>query len=741
MFANPSFELGGTAPWRMDKGGRTAARFTVDTGEAFAGGRSALVTIDTIDEWGSQFGQTLDAGQKGKTYTFAVLAKSTRGPVAVDLQIERRAKPWDRAARSKKFTLRKDKWTELHVTFRVEKAFPQGWFAYISCTQPRAQYRADMFRLYEGEYEPYKEVARQEAASAAVHLFDTGTSSVAPLSADAFSRRDGWRKVPEDEVAHKFRGDAVFFNNRIAVVLRRRGRGAEVYGMRRKGMKIRARVTPATSAGGARLSSVKIAKNDPSAVALEASFVAANGKTLGVGYELGMGQVFVKTEARGVARLRVEAPCRFVVLPDFFADDIVVDATGLPVSPAELPSEHFLLHLLGDGEAIVMSVWNVSEEDVRITLSGKDREKLIAASEIHYGRKGKIWVAVLEGPEVWHTRDVAKGDAGRIIRLDWKRPYPAQWRVDWRRDDRLTGSWEMIAQRPDGRFVKYGWFGSPGTIPANRNRWTTVLGRFAYPCWTDKGGRGYLQPLRRVIRFQGPAVVYPINRARTTPLDRFTVVDIVRGTLGVGPCEYILDVEGQQSRYKGRATCSARDTLRRIYARKQQKQKKAEIEKVLVDVMIFIRHIRGRIENYVAFGHELLKYLAAQKRAHPELARHLSELETLTKAIDAYVAKRKEKIKTVGYAAKLAEEFRKTLIDYEGADAFEKCKRITHGWVEIGGNQDELVGECRMAVKWVRQRAGLLMALEPRMAEVAKEIRRRTQKVLRNPAGHEGARH
>ena len=43
-------------------------------------------------------------------------------------------------------------------------------------------------------------------------------------------------------------------------------------------------------------------------------------------------------------------------------------------------------------------------------------------------------------------------------------------------------------------------------------------------------------------------MIYPINRCRETPLEEFTVVDVVRATLGVGPCEYILDVEGQGPR-------------------------------------------------------------------------------------------------------------------------------------------------------------------------------------------------
>jgi hypothetical protein len=330
---------------------------------------------------------------------------------------------------------------------------------------------------------------------------------------------------------------------------------------------------------------------------------------------------------------------------------------------------------------------------------------------------------------------------GKTIRLDWRAPYPAQWRVDWRRHDDLVDSWEMAIERSDRRYTKPGWFGSPGTLPANRRRWTTVLGSFTYPCWIDTQARGHLQPLRKVLRFEGPAVIYPINRVRATPIDRFTVVDIVRGTLGVGPCEYILDVEGQQSSYRGRATCSNRDTLNPIYARGQQRRQRAKIERSLQEVMVFIRHIRGRIEQYVTFGHELLDYLAEQKKAHPDLAKHLAELETLTRAIDERVARRKGTIKTPAYAAKMVEEFRRTMLDYEGPDALARCKRFTTALVEIGGSQDELVGECRWAAKVVRQRAGILMAVEPRMNEVAREIRRRSQKVLRNPAGHEAFRH
>jgi hypothetical protein len=739
FFGNPSFELR-IDGWQLDKAGKTEARFVVNDQDAADGRHSSLLTVDAVEDWGVQFGQILPAGEKGKTYTFAALVKSLKDPVEVSLQIERRARPWDRAA-SAKFKLSRA-WQEVHVTCTVDKAFPEGWFAYLACTQPKVQLRADMFRLYEGAYIPYKEIARQEAAGVGVRLYDTGKPSSAPLPGAVLAKKTRWKEIPEDTLAHKFKGDAVFLNDRIACVLRRGARGVEVYSLGSEGATMRTLLAPAT-AGASFLNSFAIVENNFTAGAAEVVFRTADNRKATLRYTMRLGQPFIQTEAcDGVGGLRVEAPCRFAVMPDFFADDIVIDAAELPVAQAELPSDNLLLQLSPDRQAIVMTVVKTSEEDIRITLKGEGDQRTINSSEIRYGKDGKIWVAVLSSPAIWHLQEIAAEQAGNIIVLDWKTPFAAHWRVDWRRAENVTDSWEMITERSDGNYLKFGMYDARDTIPASRRRWNTVLGEFKYPCWLDRSGQGQLQPLKTaVLRFQGPAIIYPINRVPATALDTFTVVDIVRNTLGVGPCEYILDVEGQRSAYKGRATCSVRDTLNPIYAGRMQKQRRAEIEKVLEDLMIFIRHIRGRIEGYVTFGHEVLDYLAAQKQAHPELAERLAELEQLARVIDLKVAARKDKIKTPEQAADMVAEFRKTVLDDESDEAPANCKKFTGGWVEIGGNQDELVGECRWAVKMLRQRAGLLMAAAPRLAEVAKEIRRRSQLVLRNPANHEGAGH
>jgi hypothetical protein len=215
----------------------------------------------------------------------------------------------------------------------------------------------------------------------------------------------------------------------------------------------------------------------------------------------------------------------------------------------------------------------------------------------------------------------------------------------------------------------------------------------------------------------------------------------MRNTLGVGPCEYILDVEGNKGEYRGRATCSTRDKLVPIYKAGEQKKKRAEVDKTLDEALTFVKHIRGRITRYVDFGHKVLEYLAEQKKAHPELGEPISDLEKLTKEIDVRFEARRAEIKTPDDVAAMNDAFRKNILDDDGPDALKKCTEFAKALVVIGGSQDELAGECRWAVKSLRQRAGMLMTLNPKMAPIATEIRARTQETLKNPAGHEGARH
>ena len=348
----------------------------------------------------------------------------------------------------------------------------------------------------------------------------------------------------------------------------------------------------------------------------------------------------------------------------------------------------------------------------------------------------------------------------------------------------------LLPDKETGGFIKPSWLAQDGKISAatrtktgeidrdayrpggpasdrlgpERRRWTTVLGQVQYPCWSDADGKGFLQPLlHKRLTFDGPVLIYPITRLAQTPISQYTPVDIMRNTLGVGPCQHLLDVEGQKQEHVGRATCHVRTLLGEVYGSGQQKAKRKEIESYLGDAHDFVTHIRNRIALYVAFGKELRKYLADERMAHPELKEQLDALDVLAREIDerveprmqammkhpalqamaAKVAARKEEPTPPALAAQLNREFvAMGLLDYSGADWQAKLKtEYTDPMTTIGGQQDEMVGECRWVVKALRQKAGILLASDPRMAGVATEIRTRTQKMLRGGAAYEGGRH
>ena len=70
-------------------------------------------------------------------------------------------------------------------------------------------------------------------------------------------------------------------------------------------------------------------------------------------------------------------------------------------------------------------------------------------------------------------------------------------------------------------------FGPRDWNKPGRKRWNPVLGGFSFPCWIESDGRGCLQPLKErryaeggpVYNFAGPAVVYPLDRAKAAPLE------------------------------------------------------------------------------------------------------------------------------------------------------------------------------------------------------------------------------
>ena len=168
--------------------------------------------------------------------------------------------------------------------------------------------------------------ADDEPASAGVCLFDTGIPSAQPLTPAALRARQGWLRLPEDETTHRFRGDAVLLNDKLAAVLRTKAAGIDVFSITPAGYEQRTTLIPLAARGSVptALSGFKILENNPGAVMMEAAFAAGDGTRMALQCQLSVGQsIFEIRPIAGVARLRLQTASRYVVIPDFFGDDMV----------------------------------------------------------------------------------------------------------------------------------------------------------------------------------------------------------------------------------------------------------------------------------------------------------------------------------------------------------------------------------------------------------------------------------
>ncbi|MCX6900790.1 MAG: carbohydrate binding domain-containing protein [Verrucomicrobia bacterium] len=733
FFTNPSFEKrgGGEDGWHVDRDRGTVCQFAMDSADAAAGDRCVRVTIGEVKGWGTQFGQAVAGGQKGKTYTFAVLVKAVREPAPVRLQIERRAKPYDRVMAGEEVTLGAEGWTELHHTFKAERDYPERWFAYISCRQASCEYRADMFRLYEGDYVPYKQLARKQEEAEAVRLFDTTASLPAAFSGVVC------------------KGDLCAANSYLALVLREGAKGPECY--YRLGEKmVKGLTLVAAGAGGDKarvVDSFKVIENTARKIILEANATTEAGRKIVARYTVKRGQPIIEIQTGdGAERILVEARAKYVVLPDPFCGDLLISANDTQAARLRFPSEHMLLELLEDRNAIVMSVWRSVSQQVNLHLDGSGNSRAITVAEIGFPKESgpAVWVAVLAAPDIWHEKRQGDLHPVKDTKLDWKVPFRAAWRADYQRTDRLTDSWKCPIRVSTNRYEGVGF-----ELRKARTIWTSARGSFAYPPCIE-GDTCFLRKTKFEpvpdIQYDDnrSAVIYPFGTLDGSPAGAFGAMDVLAAALEGTPKASLPDDLHikRVERDKWPATCAVTGEYEKIFDAGEEKAKKQFLLERLDAMHNFVINIRSRMNEFLDWGRKTHAWLTKTKADQPQLAALADEFDSYLAEFGKIYERRKLDERTPP-AARLLIDKVIPLIDSDEhhEKKLEKIKQLGRDTRTIGGNQDSAIGEFRMFSKRLRQRAGIRMteAKDDEAFEFAREMRQRTMEVLYCAFGHESA--
>jgi hypothetical protein len=597
-----------------------------------------------------------------------------------------------------------------------------------------------------------------EPSSPSTYLFDTGATAADPMPATAVAAKKGWKVLAEDDTSHKFAGDTVLLNDRLVLVLRGKAAGAELYAqgvgsplhvgadatepqkatptdMKKTPDPMsppvrRAAVAPvgAGGAGGsAKLSTVRILENNPGAVMVEAGFQTDKG-LVRLTYRLTTGQTILELRpGEGVQTVRIDAPSRYVAVPDFFGDDMIFTAGQSAGPRLRLPTENFLLHFVEPGGCLLMCVWPSSRQQAAALVSGERAQRAIQGSEIDCAAGKSLWIAVLEGPGLWHEQAVSAGEAPREMVLDWKPPFPAKWRATLAGSPAIGPSWYFRGAEEGDEVAAAIGDRSPCCLEAQR-------ALFQVPT-TGPG---------TAPRGPQSLVVYPIDRTRGTPLTTFCPIDILRATLGVGPCQYILQTEGLASDANPTPD-SVMTFVEKQFAKKKEKQSADEMRQMLAEMVGHVGHAQQRIDQYAALARDVRaicqarekgtgtfslkgprptsgRYPASQKRC---LSPFLATLDDLERKLAGAAAT----IPPAQRARKLADEVL-GLIGQK--DAAAECRRLGLELRRLGAVQDRGLANGRMAARWLRQQAAMLAERDPGSAVPVGRIEARIEQTLRH---------
>ena len=544
--------------------------------------------------------------------------------------------------------------------------------------------------------------------------------------ADLQGKKD-WEQVGPGTTTHVFSGDVVVENERIAVTFCRKSAGPVVCPKPiPQGGKDRVRLVAVAPGGqpAAGLSQIEIRKNNKDEVALEVASRTADGQEIRAAYSVGRGRVFLEVKPlRNAERVRVEAATRFVVIPDFFGADMVFDSRAYAQARLSIPPENFVVDLLEGERTIAMCVWPTGNQEAHLTLAGEREERRITATELTFDAKS-VYVALLHAPAIWHEYRLEEPYVEKDIALEWKRPFPAKWRANFccrRRSD----SWDFQDRRGE--------------------TWMYLYQQMVWPCWFD-GESGFVRLSRKFIGVKGPmesVLVYPSDRKKETSLATFTPVDVLRETLGVGPCEYVLDREGLQGRSAntgrknfGRGVCDTTTPIEYLFIEGIETKESALVGHLVDDILADITAINARVLEFRRFGEELSQQCAALRR---EAAAGNPLLDTAEKTAREIEALYQEKLPTIKNPARAAETGRRIceLASRSDPENLGECKTLTRELRDIAGTQHRMIGDYRVMAKRLRQEAGIQGAEDPAAVKMAESIRKLAGQVLRKKYGVE----
>ncbi len=581
--------------------------------------------------------------------------------------------------------------------------------------------------------------AQRKESSANILIWDTLSPFVNTVD---LRDRSKWKPVPTDLLTleldpsaafsdpgyygreYTFKGDVIVENDYlIAVFWLGKGRVA-IYAQADSNEK-RIEFVPLQLKGeSARITSCSILQNTGDEAALEVSFSARKTReNLSVIISFSKSEIVEIKPAENIEGISLLGQVEYGIVPSFIGDDLIFNPKEYPsMNRLCIPSENLFLGLLKGENDVLVVTWPEGKQQMNLLLSNEQKKPRLIESVNFNNDSKSIYLAILSAPGIWHKEELMPSYLERDVAINWKRPFPAKWATQlYEADVKTTFKFRE----------------------SKLNRiWRGVIGSYNYPVWFS--GESTFYRLSKKIPPKGESIIYCLER-KDTPISVSTPVDIMKGTLGRQTCDPILDVSGRKLRTHHRrgsegirraCTCGCTDAIQIIFEASEEVEKKEYVNEAVDDMVYFVRRHMERIEEYQDFASSMIEFLNLTREFTTGLKPFLDSMESVAQELIQEYSRQKENIKTLEYMDELSRKT-KALTRKKDPANLSSYMDLSKKWREMGGAQDNLLTQCHTLTRKLFQEAGYGCADQPKAIEVAKEIRRRCRKCLRNPDGYE----
>jgi hypothetical protein len=551
--------------------------------------------------------------------------------------------------------------------------------------------------------------------------------------------RTSWKLVPTDLLTlerdpvaassdpgyygreYAFNGDAVVENEHLTAVFQSK-KGSVVIYSKANAKSRKLEFVPLELKGKpVRITHCTILQNTGQDAALEVTF-SGEGKNLSavIAFDrTGIVDIQPGEDMKGVSLI---SSIEYGIVPSFIGDDLIFSPGDYPsTNTLCVPSDNLFVGLLSGQNDMLVVTWPQGKQQMKLVL-GDNQQKPRLVESVDFENDGSsLYLALLSAPGIWHKEELKPSYLEKDVTIDWKRPFHAKW----------------ITQLSEGQVqTTYTFKESKADI------WRGVIGHYTYPVWFSEDKASYR--LSKKIPPKGDSIIYFLER-KDTPDSVLTPIDIMKETLGRQMCDAILDLPGRKLRTHHRrgaegvrraCTCGCTEAIQAVFDAGQEVQKKEYVEGAVGDMIYFVTQHMGRIGEYQDFARDIMEFLNQTRKSDADLKPYLDRMEEIVQEIPQEYQSKQEVIMSLKYADELARQTKALTLKKEPSNlpAYEE---LSMKWRRMGGAQDDLVAQCHRITRKLLQEAGYGGISSPKAVEIARQIRSRCTKCLRNSDGYE----